>query len=66
MIAPVGMPRDIINCMSEAVNQIIRSKETRAKREPMGTLAAGTTPEACGAFLASETTKWGKVIRDAG
>lgn len=26
----------------------------------------GTTPEACDAFLAAETTKWGKVIRDAG
>ncbi len=25
----------------------------------------GTTPEACDTFLAAETTKWGKVIRDA-
>jgi tripartite-type tricarboxylate transporter receptor subunit TctC len=32
----------------------------------MGTFAEGTTPEACDAFLASETTKWGKVISDAG
>ena len=66
MIAPAGTPRDIVNRMSEAVNQIIRSEETRAKLEAMGTFAEGTTPEACDAFLASETTKWGKVIRDAG
>lgn len=66
MIAPSGTPRDIVNRMSEAVNQIIHSAETRAKLEAMGTFAEGTTPEACDAFLAAETAKWGKVIRDAG
>ncbi len=66
MIAPAGTPRDIVQRMSEAVNQIIHSSETRAKLEAMGTFAEGTTPEACDAFLVSETAKWGKVIRDAG
>ena len=66
MIAPAGTPRDIVKRMSDAVNQIIQSQETRAKLEAMGTFAEGTTPEACDAFLASETAKWGKVIRDAG
>jgi len=66
MIAPAGTPRDIVKRMSEAVNSIIQSDETRAKLEAMGTFAEGTTPEACDAFIAAETTKWGKVIRDAG
>ena len=66
MIAPAGTPRDIIKRMSDAVNAIIQSEETKAKLEAMGTFGEGTTPEACDAFLATETTKWGKVIRDAG
>ena len=66
MIAPAGTPRDIIKRMSDAVNAIIQSEETKAKLEAMGTFGEGTTPEACDAFLAAETTKWGKVIRDAG
>ena len=66
MIAPAGTPRDIIKRMSDAVNAIIQSEETKAKLEAMGTFCEGTTPEACDAFLATETTKWGKVIRDAG
>lgn len=66
MIAPAGTPRDIVKRMSEAVSQVIRSEETRARLEAMGTFAEGSTPEACDAFLASETGKWGKVIRDAG
>lgn len=66
MIAPAGTPRDIVKRMSDTVNSIIRAPETLAKLETMGTFPEGTSPEACDAFLASETTKWGKVIRDAG
>ena len=66
MIAPAGTPRDIVKRMSDAVNQIIQSQETRAKLEAMGTFAEGTTPEACDAFIEAETVKWGKVIKNAG
>jgi tripartite-type tricarboxylate transporter receptor subunit TctC len=66
MIAPAGTPRDIVQRMSEEVSRIIRSEETRAKLDAMGTFAEGSTPEACDAFIASETTKWAKVIKDAG
>ena len=66
MIAPAGTPRDIVKRMSDAVSQIIRSEETRARLDAMGTLPEGSTPEACDAFLASETVKWGKVIQEAG
>jgi len=66
MIAPAGTPRDIVKRMSEAVNAIIQSPETRAKLEAMGTFAEGTTPEACDAFIEAETVKWGKVIKNAG
>jgi tripartite-type tricarboxylate transporter receptor subunit TctC len=66
MIAPAGTPRDIVQRMSDEVSRIIRSEETRAKLDAMGTFAEGSTPEACDAFIATETTKWAKVIKDAG
>ena len=66
MIAPAGTPRDIVKRMSDAVSAIIRTEETRAKLEAMGTFAEGTTPEACDAFIEAETAKWEKVIRRAG
>ena len=66
LIAPAGTPRDIVKRMSDAVNAIIRSDETRAKLEAMGTFAEGTSPEACDAFIEAETVKWEKVIRRAG
>jgi tripartite-type tricarboxylate transporter receptor subunit TctC len=66
MIAPAGIPRDIVQRMSDEVSRIIRSEETRAKLDAMGTFAEGSTPETCDAFIATETTKWAKVIKDAG
>lgn len=66
MIAPAGTPRDIVKRMSEAIHSIVRSEEIRAKMEAMGAFAEGSTPEACDAFMAAETTKWGKVIQEAG
>lgn len=66
MLAPAATPRDIVRRMSDEVARIIRSDDTRARLDAMGTIPAGGTPEEFDAFIASETTKWGKVIRTAG
>ncbi|WP_432725318.1 tripartite tricarboxylate transporter substrate binding protein [Variovorax sp. W6] len=66
MLAPAGTPRDIVRRMSEEVARIIKSDDTRAKLDAMGTIPAGSTPEEFDAFITAETAKWGKVIRTAG
>ncbi|GAB3473288.1 tripartite tricarboxylate transporter substrate binding protein [Polaromonas eurypsychrophila] len=66
MLAPAATPKDIVKRMSDEVGRIIRSDETRARLDAMGTFGAGGTPEEFDAFIALETTKWAKVIRDAG
>ena len=66
MLAPAATPKDIIKRMSDEVARIIKSDETRVRLDAMGTFAAGSSPEEFDAFIASETTKWAKVIKDAG
>jgi tripartite-type tricarboxylate transporter receptor subunit TctC len=66
MLAPAATPKDIVRRMSEEVGRIIRSDETRARLDAMGTFGVGGTPEEFDAFIALETTKWAKVIKDAG
>lgn len=66
MLAPAGTPRDIVKRMSDEVTRIIRGDETRARLDTMGTFAAGGSPEEFDAFIAAETAKWAKVIKDAG
>ena len=66
MLAPAATPRDIVKRMSDEVARIIKSDEARVRLESMGTFAAGSSPEEFDGFIAAETAKWAKVIRDAG
>ncbi len=66
MLAPSATPKDIVNRMAQEVTRIVRSDETRAKLEGMGTFAAGGTPEEFDTFIGQETTKWASVIKNAG
>ena len=66
LLAPSATPKDIVKRMSDEVTRIVRSDETRARLDAMGTFAAGGTPEEFDSFIAQETTKWASVIKNAG
>jgi len=66
MLAPAGTPPSVVQRMAEEVARIIKSDETRARLDAMGTFPAGSTPQEFDAFIAAETTKWGQVIKTAG
>ena len=66
MLAPAGTPPGAVQRMADEVARIIKSDETRAKLDAMGTFPAGSTPQEFDAFIAAETTKWGQVIKTAG
>ncbi|MGH6639262.1 MAG: tripartite tricarboxylate transporter substrate binding protein, partial [Polaromonas sp.] len=66
MLAPGGTPREIVRRMAEEVTRIMRAEETRVRLDAMGAFVAGGTPEEFDAFIAAETAKWAKVIKDAG
>lgn len=66
MLAPAGTPPEIVRRMSSELTQVLRSAESRTRLDTMAVFATGGTPQECDAFLAAETVKWGKVIRQAG
>ncbi|MNL84192.1 Tripartite tricarboxylate transporter family receptor [compost metagenome] len=55
----------IVKRVADEVNAIVRLDEVRQRLEAMGTVPVGGSPAEFGSFIASETAKWGKVIRDA-
>ncbi|MFJ4291152.1 Bug family tripartite tricarboxylate transporter substrate binding protein [Cupriavidus sp. NPDC089707] len=65
-VAPAGTPKDVVAKLNQAIDEILRDKETRAKLVEMGLEPAGGTPEQLGALMKSETVKWKKVVDDAG
>ncbi|PIF93371.1 tripartite-type tricarboxylate transporter receptor subunit TctC [Acidovorax sp. 62] len=67
MLAPAGVPREIVQRMSEEVARIIRSPAVTQRLETeMGTFAEGSSPQECDAFIQAETAKWARVIQAAG
>ena len=66
LLASAATPRDIVQRMSHEVTRIVRGEEVRARLDGMRTCAAGGTPEQCNAFIAAETAKRAKVIKNAG
>jgi tripartite-type tricarboxylate transporter receptor subunit TctC len=65
ILAPAGTPPAITRRVADEVAAIVKLPDVRQKFDEMGTIPVGNSPAEFEAFVASETVKWGKVIRDA-
>ncbi len=66
MVAPAKTPPAIVAALNKAAVEAIKDPDVISKLSSQGAILVGDTPEHFGAFIASETTKWAKVIKDAG
>ena len=65
MACPAGTPTDTLNKLHDHIQRAIAQADVREKMNGMGLDSVGSTPDDFGRFWASETQKWGKVIKDA-
>jgi tripartite-type tricarboxylate transporter receptor subunit TctC len=66
VVAPAGTPRDVIARYSQALARVMAQPELRAKLEQEGFEPGTSTPEQLGAYIKSETERWGPVIKASG
>ncbi len=66
ILAPAGTPNHILAALNEKINEALASPDVRERLGRIGVEPAGGTQQAFAAFVASEVTKWGKVISAAG
>jgi tripartite-type tricarboxylate transporter receptor subunit TctC len=66
LIAPAGVPRDVIDRLSAATRQALGSPELKATFAAQGYDPLIGTPEEFGAYFRGEVDKWGKVIAAVG
>lgn len=66
VLAPAGVPTDIINYLNGVFVKALNSNEVKSKLSADGFEVMGGSPEAFAKFIRSEKTKWAKVIKDAG
>jgi tripartite-type tricarboxylate transporter receptor subunit TctC len=65
MTVPAATPRDVVNKVYADVSKVLQQADFKEKIAGMGADVVGSTPDQFGAFMKSESAKWGKVIREA-
>jgi tripartite-type tricarboxylate transporter receptor subunit TctC len=63
---PHGTPPAIIAKLNKTLNDVIAEEAVRERLGKAGVVVQGSTPEAFGAFMASEYSRWNKVREAAG
>ncbi|MBW7972372.1 tripartite tricarboxylate transporter substrate binding protein [Bradyrhizobium sp. BR 10289] len=66
MVAPKGTPKDIVTALHGLATKAMADPGVKAKLAEQGATLVGDEPEHFRAFIADETKKWAKVIKDAG
>ncbi|MEA3155983.1 MAG: hypothetical protein QOK44_3572 [Betaproteobacteria bacterium] len=65
MVLSAGTSRDVVTRLHTEIVKAMNIPDVREKLIGLGTEPVGSTPEEFGAFMKSETGKWGRVIKSA-
>jgi len=66
MLAPSGVPRDIIARLNSEIVKAVHSPSVKDRFAALGTEPVGNSADTCQEFLRAEIAKWTKVVRAAG
>lgn len=66
LMAPAGTPEDVVARINAEFNAALKSPDLSRRLADEGAQPAGGTPAQFKALIASEVTRWGKVVKDAG
>jgi tripartite-type tricarboxylate transporter receptor subunit TctC len=66
MVAPKGTPQPVIATLHRLATQAMADPAVKEKLAVQGATLVGDAPEHFGQFIADETVRWAKVIKDAG
>ena len=66
MVAPKGTPKEIVAALHDLATKAMAHPAVKEKLAAQGATLIGDEPEHFRSFIADETAKWAKVIKDAG
>lgn len=66
VLAPAGMEPELVARLNTELNKILSSPDTRKRLAALGLDTIGGTPQQFADLIASETIRWGGLIRDLG
>ncbi len=66
LVVPAGTPPDVVQKLSRELTAILKSPDVEKKIDDLGARTFLSTPDAFGALIKSEVTKFAGIIRSAG
>jgi tripartite-type tricarboxylate transporter receptor subunit TctC len=66
IVVPAGTPRSIIDRLHKELTAVVASTETKKRFETEGAEPLSMSPDEFGRFIAAETVKWARVVKEAG
>jgi tripartite-type tricarboxylate transporter receptor subunit TctC len=63
---PRGTPQDVVETLNRAVNASLADPAVKTRFATLGAESMTFTPAEFGAFMTSETGRWGEVVKAAG
>jgi tripartite-type tricarboxylate transporter receptor subunit TctC len=66
MIAPAGVPKDVMNTLNAAINRAMKEPDVGSKLAAQGVEWVGGTVEQADAFLRNEMTRWNRIAKETG
>jgi tripartite-type tricarboxylate transporter receptor subunit TctC len=65
-VVPAGTPKETTALLNREITKLIALPDIKEKIAALGFAAVGMTPDESAALFRAESTKWGKIIREAG
>jgi tripartite-type tricarboxylate transporter receptor subunit TctC len=66
IVAPAGVPRPIVDRLNAALRKALAEADVAQRFAALGAEVLSSTPEAYGADISAEETKWSPIVRKAG
>ncbi len=66
IVVPAGTPRPVTDRLHKELTAVVSSTETKKRFETEGAEPLSMSPDEFGRFIAAETVKWARVVKDAG
>jgi tripartite-type tricarboxylate transporter receptor subunit TctC len=66
VFVPTGTSPEIVKKLNAGLNEVLRQPDIIARFKSLNIDFKENTPQEFRSFVADETDKWGKVVRDAG
>src|SRR5467141_56627 len=66
IVAPAGIPREIVALLNSKLNELIERPETQGRMKSFGLVPKSGPPEEFAAWAAQERQRWARVVKQSG